>query len=521
MSQPKTVAERLALRLAYTRDVIHTSIRRRWGSTEWDVLFPWWREPRKIRILMYADGLVTFSGGFFGGLEYVRTVLESRLHFYADFEVTTAHRDGDPADGGLPPQKLTELDILNRFDEIWFFGFNTAPNLTDQERDELDEFMGSGKRRGVLVTGDHFDRGRSIAGQITRAGKMRRYPAPDSNASDLHSTLEEGPDPNDLFDENDQYDDRPQKVRLTHFPRWTPDGRRRGFRPHPLMCGPRGPINLFPDHKHEGEAVTPEKPDAGEWPAVNGHRELPVVIARGVINDPESDKFGQEIGLVSAYDGHEVNVGRIVADSSWHHWFDGNLLGLPGLSPPHPYAGFDATPEGDEVLRNLDAYFLNCATWLAPPDRQAEMRRSAWWFVLWTDSIAELSADAPLPHLGAAALEALSGLASSGSIAGWVLDVPAFREQISNRRLPELFGRFEFVNLPFEQYAAGGIIRELMMKVGPARPDFRFLSAAPSDEELESAINEGAAAGLSALTERLKSEATLLSALAANSFRLK
>lgn len=517
MSHPKTVAERLALRLDYMRNVIQTSIRRRWGSTDWAVLFPWWRQPTKIRILMYADGSVTFTGGF-GGLQYVKTVLESQLYFYADFEITVAHRDGIPDAPDLPPKKLNELEILDNFDEIWFFGFHTEPDLSGEERALLDEFMGSGERRGVLVTGDHFDRGRSIAGQITRAGKMRQYPAPDSDARDFNSTLVVGADQNDRFDENDQHDDRPQKIRLTPFPHWTPARHRGGFRPHPVMCGPHGPIDVFPDHKHEGEAVTPEQPDADEWPTVNGHRELPVVIACGRISDPNSDKFGQEIGLVSAYDGHKVNLGRIVADSSWHHWFDKNLLGIPFQSPPNPYAGFDATPEGRAVLTKLDAYFLNCATWLAPPDKQAAMRCDAWWFVLWTDSITELSEDAPLPHLGAEALEALNGFASSCAVTDWVLDIPAFKEQISNQQLARIFGQFEFVNLPFEQYVAGGIVRELMQKFGMTRAGGRFLNADPSDEDLEIAINAGVVAGMKALTDRLENEASLLSRKAATRF---
>lgn len=39
-----------------------------------------------------------------------------------------------------------------------------------------------------------------------------------------------------------------------------------------------------------------------------------------------------------------VDVGRILADSTWHHWFDINLTGI--AAPPSPYAGFDATLAG-------------------------------------------------------------------------------------------------------------------------------------------------------------------------------
>lgn len=519
--QTTTYVERLALRNAYMRESIQTSIGGRWGATDWDVFFPWWRQPDKIRILMYADGSVCFSGGLFGGLQYVKTLLESRLYFYADFEITTAHRDADPCDPSSSPVKLTELDILNRFDEIWFFGFNLSPDLSQEELTLLDRFMDE-RQGGVLATGDHFNRGKSIAGQLKRAGKMRQYPAPGSEPKGWNITLVERSGESNPFDATDQYDDLGQKVRCTLFPVPTPLGITRSFRPHPVMCGPYGPIDVFPDHQHEGEALAPQiDPNDAEWPTVNGHQELPVVIARGKITNPDADKFGQEIGLVSAYDGHQVNVGRILADSSWHHWFDFNLLGLPGRNLPDPLSGFDATPEGRTVLKNLDAYFLNCATWLAPPAMHAEMRRTAWWSVLWTDHIAELSVDHPVWHLGAQALEALSLRSSSCAATQWVMGIPALKEQISNQQLSQITEQFQLLSLPFEQYVAGGIIRELMRQVGSANPEIYFPSQPPPDEAIEHAINDGTEVGIRALSEQLTLEAKRLLEMVDNNFRLQ
>jgi hypothetical protein len=510
--------ERMALRTAFVRERVEASLRRRWGVANWDILFPWWRPPARVRILMYADGSMLFSGGALDGLLHVKTLLESRLNRYADFEITTAHRQRDPS-ADRQFVKLTDLNILEAFEEIWLFGFNENPELTPEELALLERFM-EDRKGGLLTTGDHSDRGKSIAGDIKRAGKMRLYPAPGSFGTESNSTLEEGPDVGDVFNEADQNDDRPQKIRYARFPLWTPAGSKPRFRPHPLMCSPDGPIDVFPDHKHEGEAVKPEQPDAHEWPEVNNHRELPVVIAWGKIKDPSADKFGQEIGLVSAYDGHKANVGRIVADSSWHHWVDINLVGNPDVNPPFPDAGFDATPEGKMVLRKIDAYFINCATWLAPPDKQAEMRRAAWWSILWSDQIVELSTDAPIQRLGAEALEALGQRASSCAVTDWVLDIPAFKEEISKQQAPQIFEQFELINLPFEQYVAGGIIKELMLTVGPSNPELRFPSAPPPDEVLEAAINEGVVKGMKALTKQLTDEAARLSVMAANRFLL-
>lgn len=511
MSQRTDKDKLLALQTAYRRELSQTSIRQRWGFNDWDLLFPWWRQPAKVRILMYADGLVLFSGGIFGGLQHVITLLQSRLIRQVDFEVTTAHRDGAAG----PPLKLTDLDIVKNFDEIWFFGFKADPNLTQAEIDVLDDFMK--QSGGVLVTGDHRNLGKGIAGQITRAGEMRQYPAPDSGQRESNTTLEEGPDENSVFNEFDQSDDLPQTIRYIRFPVATPLGFKQLSSPHPLLCGPDGPLEVFPDHGHEGEAVAPEITEANtQWPTKNGHQEKPYVIAKGLIKDPCAIKHGQEIGLVSAYDGHTVDVGRIVADSSWHHWFDINLL---GAFPDPPYAGFDATPRGRITLKKIESYFLNCAVWLAPPTRQAEMRNAAWWSILWTDNIAELSTDAPLRYLGEQAINSLSLQASSCAAINWILDSPAFKEEIPRREWSQLAKQFQLFNLPFEQYVAGGIIRRLLLNLGPADPNRGFPTEALPDEVLEEQINAGVKEGLSALKSQLTAEALVLFNLVNNNFQ--
>jgi hypothetical protein len=501
-------------------DLIRSTIAQRWGILDWDTHFPWWRRPAKVRILLYADGSVRFSGGPFLGLQYVKTLLESRAYFYVDFDVATAHRDStDPSATVAGAKKLTDLDIVNKYDEIWFFGFNSAPNLTAAEIAVLDQFMAAPKSGGVLVTGDHADLGKGIAGQITRAGAMRRYPAPPANPPGWNTTLEDGPDPGTAFDFEDQSDDRPQTVRYTRFPMWSPLALKRAYRPHPIFCGPDGPITVLPDHQHEGEALAPT-PAAGDpkWPTKNGHQEEPYVIAWGKIKDPAATKHGKEIGVVSAYDGHVVDVGRIAADATWHQWFDINLTGI--APAPSPYAGFDATPAGLAALKNIDAYYLNCGVWLAPPDRQAAMRNATWWPILWTDRIVELPIDAPIWRLGEEAIDALGRRAARCTVTEWILDFPIFKEKIPRWEWPQLIDRFQLVALPFEQFIAGGILRELMREVGPANPKLQFPTQAPADDRLMQAMTNGAAEGLAALKEQLTKETTSVRKLLDADFRV-
>lgn len=517
---PQQKAELQALRNTERLELIKSSILSRWGPNDWEALYPWWRDPAQVRILMYADDRIAFVGGEFGGLTYVKTLLESRVYFYVDFEITTAHRNRSNVGATLPePRLLTDpdLDIMKNFDEIWFFGFSNDPDLSKDELKLLDNFMKPPKCGGVLVTGDHENRGKGIAGDITRASLMRRYPAPKAERPEWNNSLEEGPDENNTFDLDDQSDDLPQTIRYERFPVWSQPGIKRLYRPHPVLCGPDGPIDVLPDHQHEGEAIAPTCEKLGpEWPTRDdGHQECPFVIAWGKTKEP--DAGDREFGVVSAYDGHNVNIGRIVADSSWHHWFDINLTGI-GVPP---YLGFEATPRGKAALKKIDAYFLNCGVWLAPPDKHAEMRKIAWWSIVWTSQIVELSPDTPIWHLGAEAISALKRHASSCAVTDWVLGSTAFNKEIPKRKLQETLEQFQLANLSLEQYVAGGIIRQLMLNVGPSNPELQSPSGPPSDERLQSTIDKGVDEGLSALNSQLSREAALFSNLLANKFRLK
>jgi hypothetical protein len=500
---------------------IQTGILNRWGPRDWDVRFPWWGKPAKVRILIYADGGAFLVGGSFLGLQYVYNLLKSRAYSYVSFEVDFVHRDGaDPSATIAGAKKLTDLDVLNKYDEIWFFGTSSVGDLDPAEHTLLDQFMSAPKAGGVLVTGDHANLGKRLAGQVKRAGKMRLYPAPDSVAPGWNTTLVEGPDAGTTYDFNEQSDDTPQVLRLRKYSLMSPLALfPRRYRPHPVMCGPDGPIDVFADHQHEGEALAPAVAAADpDWPIKAGHQEKPEVIAWGRIKDPAATKAGQEIGVLSAYNGHNVDVGRILADSTWHHWFDINITGV--AAPPSPYAGFDATPAGQAVLKQLDAFFLNVGVWLAPPARQAAMRAAAWWSILWTDRVLELPSKASILYLGEQAIDALGSRASRCAITEWVFDWPIFKEKIPRWEWPQVLDRFQLINLPLEHYVAGGVLKRLNLEVGPAsgRP---FPSEAIDPRELDRLMAAGAEDGLSAFAADLGEEAARAARLAESNFDLR
>jgi hypothetical protein len=73
---------------------------------------------------------------------------------------------------------------------------------------------------------------------------------------------------------------------------------------------------------------------------------------------------------LAAYDGATVNVGRIVTDSSFHHFLDLNLLGDPCSLIPAKQQGFTYSASGQAALREISAFYVSTATWLAWPERQ-------------------------------------------------------------------------------------------------------------------------------------------------------
>jgi hypothetical protein len=504
--------------------------RDRWSIPDWKLHFPWWGPPAQCRILMYGDSSVHLSGGGFQGLTYVKTLLESSAYYYVKFTVDFCNRDGSDLTATIFPgqaKKLTDLDIINKYDEIWLFGFNGFPvnPLDGNEIALMDQFMAAPHLGGVLTVGDHASLGESISGGITRAGQMRLYPAPPNFPPAWNTTLEERPSragepadppgPGQPFNFNDQSDDIPQTIRWKRF-----------FvdflhnRPHPVLCGPDGPIDVLPDHEHEGEALAPLVAGDARWPSDSGHQEAPQVIAWGKVKDPNATKYGQEIGLISAYNGQMVNVGRIVADSTWHHWFDINLIGLTGSGPP--YTGFSATPDGQAALKKIDAYYLNCGVWLAPPAVQSAMRSAAWWSIIWSNAVIELPLDAPLRFWGAVGIDALGRRAPRCAVFEWVWPKePIYKPKIPWWEWAELIPELNFVNIPVEQYMAGGILKELSEQFGTHNGNRSINDKPPSLKELARSIERGSEAGLAALKRDLLRQHRVVGELIEQDFQAK
>ena len=366
----------------------------------------------RIHVLLVMDGApfghhASFGTGdpndaYFGLSEFVRVLQSGTFPVY---QVTKAHRDTDP--GGAADVEHFKFDAVNLsvYDEIWLFGVaatgETTNPMTDSELAALTTFMNGGG--GVFATGDHEDLGVELNGRVPRVRSMRKWwfpnlgplgepVAPPAFGADRVETTQRRPgDTVTFFD--DQSDDIPQPLWL----RWYANTNSPfilSVHPHPVMCGVQGAIRVAPDHMHEGEVIVPWDLTATltfngenfvEYPKdALGRQWPPEVIAWGQVvaetnvstetvhvGDPTDIANPRIFGVVGAYDGQRVGVGRVVVDSTWHHFFDINLIGDP-VAPFPKTLGFNASPQGQRALSEIENYYRNIALWIARPG-------TLWW----------------------------------------------------------------------------------------------------------------------------------------------
>jgi hypothetical protein len=150
---------------------------------------------------------------------------------------------------------------------------------------------------------------------------------------------------------------------------------------HPLLQGPNGPILAFADHMHEGEVVLPDVMPNGygsvfhfenqefvEYPSGANGQVKPQIIAWSYTNgcasivtprqqlggvhfgDSEISPY-QMFGAIGVYDGSILGKGRIVVESTFHHFVDLNLQGDPVAPVGDPRnLGFKGSDSGGQSI---------------------------------------------------------------------------------------------------------------------------------------------------------------------------
>lgn len=326
--------------------------------------------------------------------------------------------------------------VIDKYEQIWCFGFKPSnsgsPNdaeigqagafpASNAELSKLSQWMND-RKGGLFGTGDHHFLGASMCKRIPRLGTMRRWTnadgVPPIGTPDRIDTLrppsaayEPGAPggPLALGNGAHQGDLTVQPIQWVTWGRalW-PFGFKR--RPHPVLCHPvLGPINVMPDHAHEGLCVETSAINAAanfnfgagnkpEYPPAidGGPQPLPKIIAYGsTLGDPPHNfsKGAQparaKFPMISVYDGHKAGVGRVATDSTWHHWFDVNINAIRAAN----------TADWQKISR----YFINLAVWLNPPGTSTHC--------FWLDVVAshfqspgfqDYYLDASTPELGSA-----------------------------------------------------------------------------------------------------------------------
>ncbi len=298
--------------------------------------------------------------------------------------------------------------VIDRYHQIWLFGINpgnAAPGedpdddgridaagqvpATDAELQQLARWMRDNKG-GIFATGDHDILGASMCRNVPRVRTMRRWTNADgvppiggiemANTADRIDTLRPpGPDfepagTGVLENSAHQGDLTPQPI---HWVEWQRDGLsilNYKARPHQVLCHPAlGPIDVMPDHAHEGlcrdtgTVPTGGKYDFGdgEWDEYpdavkGGTKPAPRIIAYGsTLADPPyrfakgPQSYRRRFPMVSVYDGHIAGVGRVAVDSTWHHWMGINIDNMKA-------------EDGDHWSK-IGRYYVNLAVWLSAP----------------------------------------------------------------------------------------------------------------------------------------------------------
>ncbi len=328
---------------------------------------------------------------------------------------------------------------LANYDQVWIFAVGDGGfSLSNPEVAVISEFMNSGG--GVFATGDHASLGRELCGSLPRIRHMREWRdtasggVPMGTEADVTKAVNRidtvvNPGGNARYEFEDQSDAIPQRI----YPNYRVidtdglGGSAWTATVHPLLMLPGalvtrsgsnlGGANLgftldmdvLPDHPHESVCyeVTASATLAGQYnlsgqnfaefqpnAAVPAQRVGAEIVAyavsggRSVLNGVWKPPVRPRMfGVIAAYDGRLAQAypgktarpGRIVCDSTWHHYvnvnLDGTGSGRAGLGTGSG-AGFVPSPD----LEKIYTYYRNIIFWLQPANRI--------WCRIWWDLVA-------------------------------------------------------------------------------------------------------------------------------------
>ncbi len=292
---------------------------------------------KPIRILLQTTIAETMDDWHIGRFSLLRELLESLKGNGGNrlYEVTARNRVTDENGDDPVLSNLYETD----FDELWLFAVDTGDGLSKGDCEGITSFRQRGG--GVLSTRDHQDLGSSLCtlGGIGDAHYFhsKNFDPHESNRQRDDQVTTSIDFPNYHSGANGDY----QKIKITqpvHELLQRPDGSR---------------IEYFPSHPHEGGVGAPAADKSARVIAVGTSR---------TTNRP----FNLIVAFERSTDEHGNQLGRAVAESSFHHFVDYNWdtsKVCPSFVEELPGTGYQENPE---ALKDIKTYVENLASWLAP-----------------------------------------------------------------------------------------------------------------------------------------------------------
>src|SRR5262245_139692 len=249
--------------------------------------------------------------------------------------VTQRNRETNAAGDDAVLSRLDETD----FDQLWLFALDQGDGLTVADCQGITRFRQRGG--GILSTRDHQDMGSSLCSL--------------GGVGDAHYFHSKNQDPDESRRGRDD-----QNTTTISWPNYHSgsNGDYQRVTPtepvHQLLANSEnasGVIEYFPAHPHEGAVGAP----AGQ------HARVIATSSSIVTGRP----FNLIVAIERSTDQHGNELGRAIAESSFHHLVDYNWnisMGCPSFLAEPP--GHQIQNEPDK-LRDVKAYVSNVARWLS------------------------------------------------------------------------------------------------------------------------------------------------------------
>ncbi len=253
------------------------------------------------------------------------------------YVVTARNRESDADDNDPVLSQLNRSD----FQALWLFAVDTGDGLTKKDCAGINAFHQRGG--GILVTRDHQDLGCSVC-QLGSIGALHFFQTHNPDPDESRRCID------DIYTQTISWPNY-HSGRNGDYQKITP------IEPvHELLYDPASPsghIEFFPAHPHEGAVGVPKE-----------EKNVRVIAMGKSLVSGRS--FNLAVAVESVQDEQGNKLGRVVAESTFHHFADYNWdagMGCPSFVEEAPGDGIKQEPR---ALEDIKTYVRNLALWLTP-----------------------------------------------------------------------------------------------------------------------------------------------------------